>query len=236
MLIFGHMKLAVTWVICALSIVATARAADSVAATNSAPAAVAGTDESLEAVVPGDHFTNTVGMELVKVGGFWAGKYEVRQKEYQKVTGTNPSAFGGDQRPVDSVSWNGAMDFCARLTAEELKRKSLPAGYYYTLPTESEWESLLADASLKDAVTSQGARRAGTAPVGSLGTNSLGLYDMRGNVMEFCLGDTGKPYRVLRGASWQDWIEINLRPDFRNYCKPDDKQNTFGFRVLLKKP
>jgi formylglycine-generating enzyme required for sulfatase activity len=128
------------------------------------------------------------------------------------------------------------MDFCARLTAEELKRKSLPAGYYYTLPTESEWESLLADASLKDAVTSQGARRAGTAPVGSLGTNSLGLYDMRGNVMEFCLGDTGKPYRVLRGASWQDWIEINLRPDFRNYCKPDDKQNTFGFRVLLKKP
>jgi formylglycine-generating enzyme required for sulfatase activity len=175
-------------------------------------------------------------MELVKVGGFWAGKYEVSQKEYQKVMAANPSAFGGGNRPVDSVSWNEAVDFCAKLTAEGRKDKDLPEGYYYTLPTESEWESLVAGASLQDAVTSQGGNRDGTAPVGSLGPNGLGLYDMRGNVMEFCLGDTSKPYRVLRGGSWKDRIEINLRTEFRFYCQPDDKQNTFGFRVLLKKP
>ncbi|MDB6064511.1 MAG: hypothetical protein JWR26_719 [Pedosphaera sp.] len=64
--------------------------------------------------------------------------------------------------------------------------------------------------------------------------NGAGLYDVRGNVMEFCLGDTSKPYRVLRGGDWQDRIEINLRVEFRNYVKPDDGMNTFGFRCVLK--
>jgi formylglycine-generating enzyme required for sulfatase activity len=194
----------------------------------------AGTNDVQTPVVPGDHYTNSIGMELVKVGSFWAGKFEVTQKEFQQVTGSNPSAFGGENRPVENVSWNDAMNFCAKLTARELKAKDLPDGYFYTLPTESEWENLMAGASLADAVTSQNGPRGGTARVGSLGPNQLGLYDTRGNVMEFCLGDTGKPYRVLRGGSWQDRIEVNLRPEFRFYCKPDDRQNTFGFRCLLK--
>jgi formylglycine-generating enzyme required for sulfatase activity len=132
------------------------------------------------------------------------------------------------------VSWNDAVDFCQKLTAADLKEKKIPDGYSYTLPTEGEWESLADEATLDDAVTSQNGPRDGTAAAGTLGPNSLGLYDTRGNVMEFCLGDTDKPYRVLRGGSWSDNIEINLRKEFRYYCTPDDRKNTFGFRCLLK--
>ena len=235
MLIFGHMKLCLACVFCALSLAVTAFAADSIVVSNTAPG-LAGTNDNQGPTVPSDLYTNTIGMELVKVGDFWAGKYPVTQKEYQKVMGSNPSASAGETHPVDTVSWNDAMDFCAKLNALTRETNDLPEGYYYTLPSESEWESLVADAGLKDAITSQTANRNGSAPVGSLGANSLGLYDTRGNVMEFCLSDTTKPFRVLRGGSWKDHIEVNLRTQFRFYCQPDDRQNTFGFRVLLKKP
>jgi formylglycine-generating enzyme required for sulfatase activity len=193
------------------------------------------TNEDLTPKAPGDLFTNSAGMLLIKAGGYWVGKYEVTQKEFQKVMGSNPSAFPGEERPVDSVSWNDAMDFCQKLGEKDVKDKKLPDGYYYTLPTEDEWQAFSADASLDDAVTSMNATaRDGTAPVGSLGPNGLGLYDTRGNVMEFCLGDTDKPYRVLLGGCWQDNVEINLRKEFRYYCTPDDRKNTYGFRCLLK--
>jgi formylglycine-generating enzyme required for sulfatase activity len=183
--------------------------------------------------IPGDNYTNSVDMEFVKLSGHWAGRYEVTQKEYQKVMGINPSSFQGAKRPVDNVSWNDAMEFCKRLTKQELEEKKLHEGFGYRLPTEAEWESLVADASLKDAVTSTGVSRSGTAGVGSRAANNLGLYDVRGNVLEFCLGDTSKAFRVLRGGSWQDRIDVNLRPVFRNWCRPDERKNTFGFRCLL---
>jgi len=194
-----------------------------------------GTNAVVEAKVPGDVFTNSIGMVLIKVGSFWAGKYEVTQKEYQKIVGSNPSTFVGGTQPVDSVSWNDAVEFCDKLTVRDLETNAVPKGFYYTLPTEDEWQTLVADATLADAVTSQnGAVRQSTSPVGSLGPNSLGLYDVRGNVMEFCMTDTDKPYRVLHGGSWQDSIEENLRTEFRFYCKPDESKNTFGFRCVLK--
>jgi formylglycine-generating enzyme required for sulfatase activity len=197
--------------------------------TNTPPAAATNN-------VPGDKYTNCVEMELIKVGDYWAGKVEVTQKQYLAVMSSNPSQFSGDTRPVDSVTWQDAMAFCQKMTDMDLtSTNALPKGYYYTLPTESEWESLVSDADLKDAVTSMGGARGSTSPVGSLGPNSLGLYDTRGNVAEFTLGDTGKPYRVLRGGSWQDSIEVNLRLAFRIYVKPDETKNTYGFRVLLKK-
>jgi hypothetical protein len=186
--------------------------------------------------VPGDQFTNSAGMQLIKAGDYWVGKYEVTQAEYLKVMGSNPSAFSGDDRPVDNVSWNDAMAFCAQMTQKDITARKLPDGYSYSLPTEAQWQSLVGDAKLEDSVTSQKGARGSTEPVGSLGPNSMGLYDTRGNVMEFTLGDTTKPYRVLKGGSWKDNIEINLRLDFRFYCKPDDHQNTFGFRCLLLPP
>jgi formylglycine-generating enzyme required for sulfatase activity len=133
---------------------------------------------------------------------------------------------------VDNITYGDAVEFCKKLTEQELKDEQLPKGFRYTLPTEAEWEGLVDNAQLSDAVTSLKGARSGTSPVGSLGPNGLKLYDTRGNVMEFCK-DESKPYRVLRGGSWKDFIEINLRLDFRYYARPDEHQNTFGFRCLL---
>jgi len=193
-------------------------------------------DEPKVAKAPDKVFTNSVDMILLAMpGDYWAGKYLVTQKEYTKVMGSNPSAFPGDNNPVDSVSYLDALAFCEKLTAQDIEKKSLPEGYSYTLPTEGEWESLVSDAELDTAVTSQNASRSSTSPVGSLAANSLGLYDIRGNLMEFCLSDGSKAYRVLRGGSWQDHLEVNLRREFRWSCRPDETMNIFGFRVLLKK-
>jgi formylglycine-generating enzyme required for sulfatase activity len=179
-------------------------------------------------------FTNSVGMEMVKISdSLWAGKYELAQQEYQKIIGNNPSQFQGDRNPVDSVSWNDAMSFCGKLTETERKEEMLPEGFVYTLPTQAQWESFAAGVELKDAATGSGTTRSGTSPVGSLGANSLGLHDVRGNVWEWCLDPQDKPYRVARGAAWDTSIEINLRPEFRWYGPPDDRKNTVGFRCVL---
>jgi formylglycine-generating enzyme required for sulfatase activity len=184
-----------------------------------------------------DVVTNTVGIVLVKISpGLWAGKYEVTQQAYEKVMGANPSAFGGDNKPVDSVNWNDAMDFCKKLTDKEQSDKQLPDGYAYSLPTEDQWVKLAGDASLSDAVMSLPPNHhSSTEPVGSLKPNSLGLYDTRGNVMEWCL-DSHDPnsYRVLRGGAWDTFVDSSSRIEFRNYANPNDKKNDYGFRVVLQ--
>ena len=183
----------------------------------------------------GPEFTNSVGMVMIKLSPtFWAGKYEVTQEAYRKITGGNPSQFPGDRNPVDSVSWNDAIGFCRGLTENERNEEMLAEGFTYTLPTQSQWESWAASATLENAVTSQNSKRSSTAPVGSLGPNAQGLYDIRGNVWDFCLDPQDQAYRVLRGAAWDSWIEINLRVEFRWYSDgPDDKKNTYGFRCVM---
>ncbi|MGA9777716.1 MAG: formylglycine-generating enzyme family protein [Limisphaerales bacterium] len=189
-----------------------------------------------ELMLKSDQITNTVGIVLKKISaGLWAGMYEVTQKSYQKVMDSNPSAFQGGDRPVDSVNWNDAMAFCQKLTEQEQKAGELPKGYIYNLPTQSQWENFVGDASLNDAVMSLNMqRRSSTAPVGSLGPNNYGLYDTRGNVMEWCLDPQDKPYHVLRGGAWDTYIGINARPEFREYSAPDKTKNDYGFRVVLE--
>jgi formylglycine-generating enzyme required for sulfatase activity len=182
--------------------------------------------------------TNTVGVVLVKVSpDLWAGKYELTQDAYQKTMHVNPSAFKGGQNPVDSVSWNDAIGFCQKLTAKEQGAGELPDGFAYTLPTEAQWEMLAGDASLKDAVMSlNGSRNSSTSPVGSLGPNSLGLYDTRGNVMEWCLDSHNSSYRILRGGAWDTSLEVNSRIEFHWYAGSlDEKKNSYGFRVVLER-
>jgi formylglycine-generating enzyme required for sulfatase activity len=181
--------------------------------------------------------TNTVGIVLVKISqNLWAGKFEVTQDAYQKVMSANPSAFSGADRPVDSVSWNDAMAFCQKLTAKEKMRRELPAGFAYSLPTQDQWFMLTGGATLNDAVMSLPPnRRSSTEPVGTLGANSYGLFDTRGNVMEWCLDPQDQPYRVLRGGAWDTFVEPSSRPEFRNYAPPDEAKNGYGFRVLLGK-
>jgi len=202
--------------------------------TNALPALSTNKPTAKE-LMKGDSFTNSVGMVMGKISPtLWAGKYLVTQEEYQKVMGSNPSEFRGERNPVDSVSWNDALGSCAKLNQMERKEEMLPEGFTYTLPTQAQWESLAAGASLSDAVTSVGTPRSGTAPVGSLGPNSLGLYDIRGNLWEWCLDPDDKPYRVLKGGAWNTSLEVNLRPEFRWYSTgPDDRKNYYGFRCAL---
>jgi formylglycine-generating enzyme required for sulfatase activity len=186
-------------------------------------------------LVKGKSFTNSSEMVMIKVSPtLWAGKYLVTQEDYRKVMGSNPSAFPGDKKPVDSVSYNDTLEFCAKLTEAEHKEDMLPEGFVYSIPTQAQWETLLDGATLDQAVTSSGVSRNSTANVGSLPPNGLGLYDARGNVWQWCLDPSDKPYRVLRGASWKTFIEINLRSEFRWYSEgPDDRQNYYGFRCVL---
>lgn len=180
-------------------------------------------------------FTNATGMVMVKISDtLWAGAYEVTQEEYQKIAGGNPSKFPGARRPVDSVSWNDAKSFCAKLNDAEQQEEMLPEGFAYTFPTEAQWESLVGGTQLKDAVTSEKTSRGGTSTVGSLGANSHGLYDVRGNVWEFCHEPQDKPFRVLRGGAWNSSYEPNLRTEFRWYASAaDERKENYGFRCLL---
>ena len=84
-------------------------------------------------------------------------------------------------------------------------------------------------------MTSSSRQRSGTARVGTLPPSGAGLYDLRGNVAEWCSDPRDGAYRVLRGGSWADWIEVNLRSDFRIMVAPQDAKNTFGFRCILVK-
>lgn len=217
-----------------------AKAAAGVAPNKVPASAAAGATSStnkpdIKELIKGPGFTNDSLIAMVKISPtLWAGMFEVTQEQYQKVAGGNPSEFKGDHNPVDSVSWNDALGFCARLTDLEKKADMLPEGFEYALPTQAQWETLMDAADLKDAVTSLGSSRTGTAPVGSLKPNSLNLYDTRGNVWEFCLDPEDKPYRVLRGGAWDTSIDINLRPEFRWYSNgPDDRKNVYGFRCVL---
>jgi formylglycine-generating enzyme required for sulfatase activity len=220
----------------ALGLAQNSPAAKAAAAQPANTAAAASTNKpDIKELIKGPGFTNDTGIVMMKISPIlWAGKFEVTQEEYQKVMGSNPSDFKGERNPVDSVSWNDSQGFCAKLNEAEKKADLLPEGFVYSLPTQAQWETLMDGADLKDAVTSETSSRSGTASVGSLKPNSLGLYDTRGNVWEFCLDPEDKPYRVLRGGAWDTSVEINLRPEFRWYSNgPDDRKNIYGLRCVL---
>jgi formylglycine-generating enzyme required for sulfatase activity len=140
--------------------------------------------------------------------GFWMGKYEVTQREYQALMGSNPSYFTGDlDRPVESVTWYDATNYCGKLTAWELPAGRLPAGYVYRLPTEAEWEYACRAGTTNatafgNSLSSTQANFDGNNPyngaakgpylqrttkVGSYAPNAWGLCDVYGNVWEWCM-------------------------------------------------
>ena len=140
--------------------------------------------------------------------GFWVGQYEVTQAEYLAVAGSNPSQFSGDlRRPVESVSWSDATNYCARLTQQEMAAGRIPAGSCYRLPTEAEWEYAARAGSstrfsqgedleltnLTNYAWFAGNSSVTTHPVGQKLPNAWGLYDTEGNVWEWC-SDWKGPY------------------------------------------
>jgi formylglycine-generating enzyme required for sulfatase activity len=195
--------------------------------------------------------------------GFWMGKHEVTQKEYVELIGSNPSAFTGNANlPVEQVSWPEAMVYCERLTERERIAGRLPPGYAYRLPSEAEFEyacragstnrfSHGADADFNELGKYAWYRdnsEGKSHPVGQKSPNAFGLYDMHGNVWEWCLdwyasrypgGDVTDPLgvflgtgRVFRGGGW-DYTAASCRSAFRNHAAPERQFGYVGFRLVL---
>ncbi len=184
--------------------------------------------------------------------GFWMGKYEVTQSQWAAVTGTNHSAFAGDNRPVEMVSWNEVNSYIDRLNDG------------FRLPSESEWEyacragsrtrlhwgddSLYAEAN--DYAWHNYNSHSETHDVGGKLPNAWGLYDMTGNVYEWCedgyhdsydgaptdgspwIQHPGSENRVLRGGTWL-LTPRNCRSACRYNLPPNIQSNIAGFRLAL---
>jgi formylglycine-generating enzyme required for sulfatase activity len=144
---------------------------------------------------------NETQHQVTLTKGFYLGKYEVTQAQWQRVMGNNPSWSKGADRPVEGVSWNDAVEFCKKLT--ELERKAgrvPPAWWAYQLPTEAQWEyacraGTTTAYSWGDSISSSNANYAydgfgtglkETTPVGKYPANPWGFHDMHGNVWEMC--------------------------------------------------
>jgi len=187
----------------------------------------------------------------VTIKSFYIGKYEVTQKEWVEIMGTNPSYFKGDNLPVECVSWNDVQEYISKLNAK--------TGGKYRLPTEAEWEyaarggnqskgyTYSGSNTIDDVAWYYGNSNSKTHEVGTKGPNELGIYDMSGNVWEWCSdwngesyyssspgtnpqGPTSGTYRVLRGGSWLGYA-LNCRSSVRVRNDPDLRNNYGGFRI-----
>jgi formylglycine-generating enzyme required for sulfatase activity len=185
---------------------------------------------------------------------FWLGRTEVSQAQWQAVMGSNPSGFSGDDLPVETVSWDAAMEFCRKLTERERAANRLPAGYAYTLPTEAQWEYACRAGTTGDYTGTLDAiswytdnSAYTTHPVGTKQANAWGLFDMQGNVTEWCLnwygsypggsvtnpsGPASASPRVTRGGGWNFSVDF-CRPARRFRSASDSVGKSIGFRVAL---
>ncbi len=199
---------------------------------------------------------------VILTRGYWMGRYEVTQGEYEDVVGFNPSLFKGDrQRPVEDVTWFNAVDFCTRLTAKEREAGNLPEGFEYRLPTEAEWEYAARAGTtnrfsygddpdyrlLGNYAWYTGNSGLRTHPVGQKLPNPWGIYDLHGNVFEWGLdwfgqlpggtvidpqGPESGTDRIIRGGYW-DSVPAFCRSAMRVHFIPTVRISYLGFRVVL---
>ncbi len=185
-------------------------------------------------------------MHVVVIDSFYIGKYEVTQSQWQRIMGFNPSAFKNCANcPVENVSWNDVMKFIEKLN--EITNKK------YRLPTEAEWEYAAKTQSLKDKIDNiawyNDNSKSSTHPVGKLKPNSLKIYDMLGNVSEWCsdwydfgfynesgssknpAGPASGKAKVIRGGCWYDLGGLSATA--RDKKRPDEKSKRVGFRLAL---
>jgi formylglycine-generating enzyme required for sulfatase activity/uncharacterized caspase-like protein len=220
-------------------------------------------------------YANELPRHQVSVSPFWMGTYAVTQAQWKAVAAmpkvehdlqADPSRFKGENRPVENVSWHDATEFCVRLSKH--------TGREYRLPSEAEWEyacrggtttpfhfgeTITTDIANYDGNYAYGGGPKGqyreeTTAVGSFSVaNSFGLYDMHGNVWEWCLdywheNYEGAPtdgsawttggddsYRMLRGGAW--YVDArNCRSAIRIRYGPDVRFSSLGFRVVCSTP
>jgi formylglycine-generating enzyme required for sulfatase activity len=175
-----------------------------------------------------------IPMVWIPDAGFWAGKYLVRQSDFEAVGGNDPSTFRRSNRPVETISWEAAMAFCDALNQFERKAGKLPAGYHYALPKESQWQIFSADADIDQAATSRTTTLSATQDVGFSEPNKYGIYDSIGNVWEWCLDNfDDKGDHSLRGGCWLSSSEHFPNAETRNAGGPKYADQFTGFRVVL---
>jgi len=191
--------------------------------------------------------------------GFWLGRYEVTQQEYQTIMYTNPARFSYKDHPVENISWDNAIKFTRELNRRE---KNM---YEFTLPTEAQWEYACRSLGKNSVfpwaagVSSEPANcgdcrvrlfNGTTAPVGTFKANSIGLFDMGGNVAEWCLDIYDKnsyqshdrldpvyqkpgSAHIVRGGSFVD-NQVNLRCTRRKAMIGSMETYYTGFRLVRK--
>lgn len=183
------------------------------------------------------------------------GMHEVTQEQYEKVVGANPSQFKGANHPVEQVSWSQAVEFCQRLSERPEERDS---GYEYRLPTEAEWEYVCRAGTttpysfgneagqLENFAFYSGNAGGQTHPVGLKPPNPWGVYDLQGNVREWCLdwhggytndltidpdGPASGSHKVSRGGGFGS-VSGSCRSSFRYVCDLEEVSRDLGFRVI----
>ena len=199
---------------------------------------------------------NEMQHEVTISKSYYLGVYEVTQGQYENVMGKNPSRFKGSQLPVENVNWHDTVSFCKHLS--ELPEEKA-AGRAYRLPTEAEWEYACRAGSTTSYSFGGTAESLGeyvwyvqnagnkTHPVGEKKPNRWGLFDMHGNVWEWCQdwdadyppdastdphGPNGGTYRVYRGGSWS--LDAGLcRSSLRYRSYPSNRSLNLGFRMAL---
>lgn len=200
----------------------------------------------------GNAYNDETPTHSVTLSPYYIGKYEVTQLQWKSVMGNNPSYFKGDNLPVESVSWDDVQEFISKLNAATDKK--------YRLPTEAEWEY-----AARGGRKGQGCKYSGgndvatvawytsnsgskTHPVGQKQPNELGVYDMSGNVWEWCAdwygsyssssqtnptGPSSGARRVLRGGSWYSDAGC-CRVSYRNNDDLNNRGGNGGFRLVLE--
>ena len=201
---------------------------------------------------------------LVKLSDkFWMGRHEITQKQWKAVMGDNPSNFKNDDNPVERISWNEAMKFCEKLN--KMAADAIPEGYQISLPTEAQWEYAARGGKktkyypysgsdiIDDIAWHSENSNARTQPVGMKFPNELNLYDMTGNVWEWCLDactwenkvitDTYRDgvvdpvsmqgdLHIIRGGGWLSSPK-NCRISNRLCCDTNFKIYNLGLRIVL---
>ena len=189
--------------------------------------------------------------QVTLINDYYMGKYEVTQALWKTVMGSNPSIFKGNDLPVEQVSWNDCQEFVSKLNSM--------TGRKFRLPTEAEWEyaarggkksrgyQYSGSSNISDVAWYDGNSGRKTRPVGTKQANELGLYDMTGNVWEWCqdgygsyvsssqtnpTGAVNRLYRVCRGGGWYS-IARDCRLSKRYCVVPGSRDDSYGLRLVL---